>query len=581
MRPHSITVQGYSCFDENPVDLAASPLIKVVIGKNNSGKSRFLGLVELLTKKELNKTGFTKTLCEAKFDVGFLKSVFSDRMRGGNLGYSHSNDSHWDLHGPYLIGNSVSWSLDSHGKPTETQFSWDPKERIHASHAKARREAVARHISSASKSILHGKVFRQILADRDIQPEMETADLELSRSGNGATNIIRRFITSVEFNEDRIQVDLRNALNEIFGEDGDFHRIAIQHHDGQIEDPESTFWEVFLGEPSKGLVGLSQSGSGLKTVILVLLNLLIVPLVEGKDVSQYIFAFEELENNLHPSLLRRLFRFLSNFVIHHQCQLYLTTHSSVALDFFTSMSDAQIIRVSHDGDTATAVSVADHFARVALVNELGARASDILQANGIVWLEGPSDRIYLNRLIELFSDGKLREGRDYQCAFYGGAILSRTEFSSPEEAKNAFANLLMLNSNIAVLCDGDRTKQGKGSRLKKRVQRIKTQVEDIPGSYLWITEAKEIENYVPGVVWKSVYSTKQKVPDPGKYDRFPTEKLEQNNTFVYSNLGYKSFDKCDFATAAAPHLTRENLESRFELAMKMQELVLAIENWNI
>ena len=33
----------------------------------------------------------------------------------------------------------------------------------------------------------------------------------------------------------------------------------------------------------------------------------------------------------------------------------------------------------------------------------------------LIWVEGPSDRIYINRWIELFSEGKLEEGRDHQC----------------------------------------------------------------------------------------------------------------------------------------------------------------------
>ena len=35
-----------------------------------------------------------------------------------------------------------------------------------------------------------------------------------------------------------------------------------------------------------------------------------------------------------------------------------------------------------------------------ILDDLEARASDLLQANGIVWVEGPSDRIYFkNRIL--------------------------------------------------------------------------------------------------------------------------------------------------------------------------------------
>ena len=169
------------------------------------------------------------------------------------------------------------------------------------------------------------------------------------------------------------------------------------------------------------------------------------------------------------------------------------------------------------------------------------------------------------------------EGRDYQCAFYAGSLLANVEISS-DGGNDAFANLLKLNSNIAFICDGDRT--SKSSRLKPRVQKVKKQLREIPNSYLWITEAKEIENYIPGVVWKAVYNKKRKIPDPGRYDKFPTQKLEQNNTFVFKTVGYKSFDKCEFASKAVEHLSKEILSGRFELEKKINELINLIYKWN-
>ena len=109
----------------------------------------------------------------------------------------------------------------------------------------------------------------------------------------------------------------------------------------------------------------------------------------------------------------------------------------------------------------------------------------------------------MNRWIDLFSDGKLQEGRDYQCAFYGGSLLARTQFAAPEKAEAELVNLFRVNPNVIVVCDGDRTSaSGEGSRIKGRVQRINTEVKLIPGAHIWITEAKEIENYLAGVVLK-------------------------------------------------------------------------------
>src|SRR5207248_5587868 len=131
-----------------------------------------------------------------------------------------------------------------------------------------------------------------------------------------------------------------------------------------------------------------------------------------------------------------------------------------------------------------------------VISELGAKPSDLLQANGIIWVEGPSDCIYLNRWLDVYTDGELQEGRDYLCAFYGGSLLARTQFQSPEAAESELVNLFRVNPNIVVICDSDRTRLG--SRVKDRVRRIRAEVLNIPGAHIWVTEAREIENYLPG-----------------------------------------------------------------------------------
>src|SRR5207253_9462944 len=157
------------------------------------------------------------------------------------------------------------------------------------------------------------------------------------------------------------------------------------------------------------------------------------------------------------------------------------------------------------------------FDHLGVISELGAKPSDLLQANGIIWVEGPSDCIYLNRWIDLFSDGALHEGRDYQCAFYGGSLLARTQFASPEQAEAELVNLFRVNPNIVVVCDGDRV--GPGARVKDRVRRIRAEVRRIPGAHIWVTSAREIENYLPGAAISTALGP-TRLPDPTQYEAF-------------------------------------------------------------
>ena len=451
-----------------------------------------------------------------------------------------------------------------------------------------RRLGVSRVLSNATHQ-LNGTSFSRLFADRDIEIEPKDIKIELGRDGRGATNIICRFITFNKLPREVIEKDLLDKLKLIFDSDSQFLDIGVQELDDRTDetddrtDETGSYWEVYLYEEKKGWIPLSRSGSGLKTVILVLLNLLVVPKIPDERYFQhkykppFTFAFEELENNLHPALLRRLFQYLEEYAVSEKATIFLTTHSSIALDFFGVSEHAQIIHVSHDGESARTTTVPTHSDLIRIVSELGAKPSDLLQANGLIWVEGPSDRIYLNRWIDLYTDGRLREGRDYQCVFYGGALLAQVQFASPEDEAAKLANLFQINHNLVVVCDGDRT--AKGSDLKPRVKRIREEVEKIDGAYIWITDAKEIENYLSGSVLDKVPDSVFKkapdlssLPDPEKYERW--------SSYTEKNMKGKTVDKVPLAISSTQYMTKEVMEKRFDWKEQMKQIVERIDSWN-
>lgn len=73
---------------------------------------------------------------------------------------------------------------------------------------------------------------------------------------------------------------------------------------------------------------------------------------------------------------------------------------------------------------STIHKISDYISKTALLNDLDVRASDILQSNGIIWVEGPSDRVYIKHWLEILGSGDIEEGRDYQFLYYGGRLLS-------------------------------------------------------------------------------------------------------------------------------------------------------------
>jgi len=569
----SMKFRGYRCFAAEWAGFDEYKPVNVIIGRNNVGKSQLLDLVNLACKgwPRANEPN-CDFLLRGSLEEQLLRNRFPENTSGGDLA-----GGHWTHHGLHFVDVPFVWERNKHGSLERIQIdeSYAPpsgSREIELTPPRLKR------LSEALGSLatpLSGRTFRHLLADRDIQTESATNGVHLAPNGIGATNVIRRHITSSLMRRDLVQEVLLSALNEVFGSDGEFTEIQARQHDG-VESGDLP-WEIYLGQKHKGLVALSSSGSGLKTVILVLLHLLVMPENDGKNADASVYAFEELENNLHPALLRRLLAYIERFATEHHTNVFLTTHSNVALDIFGSSENAQIIHVTHDGETARTSTVHAHFDKLGVIAELGARPADLLQANGIIWVEGPSDAIYLNHWIELTSGGRFREGQNYVCAFYGGSLLARTQFVGPENAENEFVNLLLINPNVIVVCDGDRT--SKGAALKPRVQRIRKELESVSGSVLWITQPKEIEGYLSGELLSRVLNLRGPVRDPEQYELIFPRATRDGSSFVEKALGRASMDKIELAAKCALG-EREDFSRRFDWDKRMAAIIEAIARWN-
>lgn len=566
----SVKFKGYRCFDGEFSGFDEIKPVNVIIGRNNTGKSHLLKLAEFLCRDSFVEKGVAYR-CSGTLQEGELKGVFRPSTSQGAL-----QGNHWSDHGHLFVGKKVWWEIDKGGNATEIEFEagFDPASRYGKPSTEARLNSLRTLLRNSVHS-LKGRQFRRLLADRDIQPEAAINSMALDSGGDGATNLVRQYILSSKLDRSLIQKDLLAGLNQIFQPDATFTEIQVQVHEGGSGGQER--WEIFLGEESKDLIALSESGSGLKTIFLVLLNLLVVPGTEKKSLKSYAFAFEELENNLHPALLRRLFSYLEKRAVEEGITLFLTTHSNVALDIFGTSENAQIIRVMHDGKHATAEKVSSHFERFAVVSELGLKPSDLLQANGIIWVEGPSDRVYLNRWIHLLSNGEFEEGRDYQCAFYGGALLARVQFKSEEEAEEDLVNLIRVNPNVVVICDSDKT--GPNTRVKGRVRRISSEIRKIPGAYVWVTAAREIENYVPGDLIAKACG-RDPVLDPQQFEHFFPRKGLKSKSYIERRLGRKTLDKMELASSTAPLMEIRHIEGRFDLKKEVEAIIERIRGWN-
>lgn len=550
-----IRFKGYKAFTADTyTELDNLPRVSVIIGKNNSGKSSVIDVMGMMyDRMYAMREEITSCAEEIIAEIPITRDMCDRLFSGYTSIQNYTSGILWTISKGRSIGYRVE-PEDSGGNIVE----WNDRLPLWNS-------AYANGVGSDISRERDTYVFRHVAAERNIVPEEEEkigGTLEdLSSTGRGASNIIRAFLNDSSYDETIIEDTLLKAVNEIMSPEAVFDSIRVQ----QVQDGYGDVrWEVFLKEEGMSRCPLSRMGSGLKTIILVLLNLLVIPELDEYKNKKMVYGFEELENNLHPAMQRKLFEYIYEFAEMHDVQVFITTHSHVAINAFYDKDDAGIFHVYKQDGRAFVKRIESYLDKTRILDDLDVKASDLLQSNGIIWVEGPSDRVYIKHWLDLYFPDRFVEGVHYQFLYYGGRLLS--QYSAEEVTE--LISVIKTNRNAVIVMDSD--KRNRNARLNDTKKRIIAEFDAL-GMMSWVTKGKEIENYIPKTAIEAALEVSLKA-QCGQYELFPG----------YIEKYYRGFTgkKVRFARGVVDHMTEENMAGMMDVKKRVTELGERITEWN-
>lgn len=567
MKLTHLGISHFRSIGETPVMIDLSKKITVLVGQNDCGKSNVLRGMELAWHHSTNSLRKLSSVDhhQRSGDISPCVHLFSKPARwlvDGVRVEDASNISEAEVWKDDLLQTLtlISPVLKQHQDPRLEELDSTPEDVLDALYEQIKGMGFSRANPEERVESMKREIAKHF--DRQLSEEIpfvrlvpqfrkidDTGDYTLS--GTGVTKLLATWQVP-EIGQEGLRAKFDTVQNLV--------RTLLERPEVQLQIPASRR-EIIVEEPHLRLP-LESHGTGIHQLIILAIAAL--------SEDNALFGIEEPEIHLHPVLQRRFFKFLREETGNNR--YIITTHSQ------TMIAPAEDVDVIHlkmvEGVTIPTRITTDAQALEAL-EDLGIRASDLLQANAVIWVEGPSDRIYLKRWMELVNaelDGpELIEGIDYAIMFYGGRLLSHLSLERDDETDDGFVQLLRINQRSAILMDSDR-KKSLSDPLNATKQRVISECET-NGLHAWVTEGREIENYLTPRTVEAAVSEAGLTPD----DRFELKATGKFDDSFGRVVGAKAQAWCKYEDNKVPwaHRLVKHIELQ-DMTPELQKQVTAL-----
>ncbi len=494
--------------------------INIFAGENNSGKSRFLrGLMKYNSTNYIDYTSADESFF--KYEIRTLRAIkatFEDNRSQGFI-YSKQDEIYDKIDKIIQNRGNVNLSIQLYyqlQKLDEKDFSF-PKQAYNPINwnnqldfFKMKSSEILNRINSFNKKIISKDII-YIPTLRGLRPISDNFSIG---NDNYRVRTVKDYFSKSQNKEtpDNIFTGLslyENIMSMLLGteEQRELIRGFQKFISESIFKKSITLIPRYKDDVLHIKIGndpqfeIYNLGDGIQSLITILF-----PIYINKDFTKIVFI-EEPETHLHPKWQKVLTKALSAFTEHI---FFISTHSSS----FINQQESQTYSFNKIGSKFIIKHLESKTSKIQLLNELGYEQSDLLQTNYVLWVEGPSDKIYFNYWIKKIAP-ELLENIHYTILFYGGQTLSH--LIEPKKY-DSLECLLSINQNSGIYIDSDRTNKNEKYNLFKKELKVKLLKES---KFCWLSQKREIENYIPMSIFeksvKSVYEFEDIKIDTGEF----------------------------------------------------------------